>query len=77
MCQICSGTRKFLVHQKTGGKHLEVMTIYIVFKAVGLNESQESEEGREKESVTESGILANNEFWKGRVNSKVMWRSEQ
>lgn len=32
---------------------MEVMTIYIVFKAVGLNESQESEEGREKERISD------------------------
>ena len=32
---------------------------------------------KKRESVTESGILENNELWKGRVKSKVMWRSEQ
>lgn len=56
---------------------LEIMIIYMAFKAMGLNESQEGDEdrGEKRESGTGSGTLISNELWKGRVKRKVMWRS--
>lgn len=54
------------------------MTIYMAFKAMGLNESQEGDEdrGEKRESGNGSGTVISNELWKGRVKRKVMWKSE-